>query len=124
MDRARRHDHRTRAHRYGVLADASLDAGGGSTRDRQAPHIAVRHDARAARGGILEICDQCRLLRAAPASHPAVAARIVLRAAPHVTRQQSMMPPQSLQAPDEHLVAPRRSGVVGVDADAQGDGIE
>src|SRR5437899_13050039 len=80
-----------------VLARACYDSRGAATLDGHSSHLTVDDDTRAARGRILQIRDQRRLLRATPAAHPAVAARVVLRARSHIARQQAVMPPELVE---------------------------
>jgi len=124
MHRAGGDDDRLRAHRQCNVADSCVNAGRRAAIDHNTAHVAIHHNARAPRGRILKIGDQGRLLRACAASHAAVAARIVLRAAAHVARQQPVMPSQLLEAPDEHLVAPRGPSMIGVDTEPARDGVE
>src|SRR6266498_6129246 len=110
------------AHR--VPAGARLDTGRHAALEGDATHVAVHHDARAARRRILQVRNQGRLLGAAAAPEAAVAARIVLRAAAHVTRQQPVMPTELLETANQHAVAAGGCGVIGVDAEPLRDGIE
>ena len=106
-----------------MAADARFHAGCGSTGDHDAPHVAVHHDARAVEGGVRQIGDERGLLRTGAAPVTAVTARIVLRAAAHVSGQETVVPAEPLEAPDQHAVAPAGRGVVGVDADAPCHGV-
>src|SRR5712664_2609751 len=124
MHRARGDDHRLRADGQRNVADLRVDAGRRAAINSDAAYFAIDYNPRAARGRILKVGDQGGLLCAGAASHAAVAARIVLRAAAHVARQQPVMPSQLLEAPDEHLVAPRGPGMIAVDTETASHGIQ
>src|SRR5438046_8488903 len=108
------------ADRERVLPRACFDSRGAATFDGHSSHLTLDDDARAARGRILQIRDQRRLLRAAPAAHPALAARVVLRARSHIARQQAVMPGELLETANPDLVPPRRVRLLGVDAETPG----
>src|ERR1043166_1814991 len=112
------------ADRERVLPRACCDSRGAATLEGHSSHLTIDDDARAARGRILQIRDQRRLLRAAPAAHPAVAARVVLRAASHIARQQAVMPAELLDPANQDLVPPRRFRVLDVDAETGGNGLD
>src|SRR6266571_6509065 len=120
------HDHsvRTDLQRVGSPADACFDTAGGAAIDHDTTHVATHDDACTLCGRILQVRDQRRLLRTATTSHATVATRIVLRAAPYIARQESMMPLQLLEAANQDLVPPRRSRMLGVDAEPARDRIE
>ena len=124
VDRAARDDHYARTHRECMRAHARRDAHRGAVFDEHAPHVAAHDDARAAVRGVLQIGDERRLLGRVAAAHAAVAAAVVLRAAPNVAGQQAVVPLQALEPADQALIAAARLRVVGVDADPRGDGVE
>ncbi len=118
------HDDGLRPNVDGVPANACLDATRGAAIDQNSMHVATHHDACTLRGGILQVGDQRRLLRAAAASHATVATRIILRAVANVARQEAVVPPQLLEAANQYLVPPRWFRMIGVDAEPASDRVE
>ena len=101
-----------------------VDADGGPALDEHASRLRADDDPRAGAGSVLQPRQQRRLLRAERAPVAAVAADDSLVAADHVPRHRVDVPPERLEPSLQHLVAPRRAVVVGVDAEALADGVQ
>ena len=124
MDRAAGDHRRPRPHPQGVWPDARFDADRVAAFQDHPPDLAVHDDPRPAVGCVLEVRDKSRLLGAAAAAEAAVAALVVLRAAPRVARQEAVVPFEAIEAADQYLVAPAGPALVGVHVDAPRHGVE
>src|SRR5215813_8073653 len=107
MDGPGCHHDRLGADRERVIPDVSKGARRHTAVDRHAPYVAVHDDARAPRGGILQIGEQGGLLGPPPATHAAVATGIILRTAPHIPWQQAVVPAELREAADQDPIATR-----------------
>src|SRR6185503_16765773 len=110
-DRPSRHNDGASADRQDMCSDTRDHPDRAAMLQQHGAHVALNHNARTPRGGILQVRDERRLLGAAPTAKTAIAARIVLRAAPHVPWQQTVMPSQLLEAANQNAVSARWRGM-------------